>query len=108
MSYYLLLAGAIITEVVATVSLSLSNGFTRLLPSLVVIVGYMSSFTLLSFALARGLPLAIAYAIWAGVGVALVAVIGVVLLGNNLTWTQAGGIVAVVVGVTMIELGAAH
>ncbi|MGH3801362.1 MAG: DMT family transporter [Pseudonocardiaceae bacterium] len=105
---YLLLAGAILTEVVATVSLSLSNGFTRLLPSLVVIVGYLSSFILLSFALARGLPLAIAYTIWAGVGVALVAVIGVVLLGNNLTWTQAGGIVAVVAGVTMIELGAAH
>lgn len=104
---YLLLAGAILTEVIATVSLSLSNGFTRLLPSLVVIVGYTSSFTLLSFALARGLPLAIAYAIWAGVGVSLVAVIGVVLLGNNLTWTQAGGIVAVVAGVTMIELGAA-
>lgn len=105
---YLLLAGAILTEVIATVSLSLSNGFTRLLPSLVVIVGYTSSFTLLSFALVRGLPLAIAYAIWAGVGVSLVAVIGVVLLGNNLTWTQAGGIVAVVAGVTMIELGAAH
>jgi len=103
---YLFLIGAIITEVVATVSLSLSKGFTQPLPSLVVIIGYISSFILLSFALARGLPLAIAYTIWAGVGVALVAVIGVLLLGNNLTWTQAGGIVTVVAGVTMIELGA--
>ncbi|HSK61857.1 MAG TPA: multidrug efflux SMR transporter, partial [Actinomycetospora sp.] len=88
---HLFLALAIVTEVVATVSLKLSEGFTRLGPSVVVVVGYLLSFGLLSQALARGLGVSVAYGVWAAAGVALVAIAGAVLLGESLTWMQVGG-----------------
>jgi small multidrug resistance pump len=103
---YLFLALAIVTEVVGTVSLKLSEGFTRLGPSVVVVVGYLLAFGLLSQALARGLPVSVAYGVWAAAGVALVAVAGAVLLGESLTWVQVGGIVLVLGGVLALELGA--
>ncbi|GAA4779425.1 multidrug efflux SMR transporter Mmr [Actinomycetospora chlora] len=102
---YLLLALAILSEVVATVSLKLSEGFTRLVPSVVVVVGYLLAFGLLSQALARGLGIGVAYGLWAAAGVALVAVAGTVLLGESLTWVQVGGIALVITGVLALELG---
>jgi small multidrug resistance pump len=103
---YLFLACAIVCEVVATVSLKLSEGFTRLGPSVVVVVGYLLTFGLLSQALSRGLGVSIAYGVWAAAGVALVAIAGVVLLGESLTWIQVGGIALVIGGVLALELGA--
>jgi small multidrug resistance pump len=103
---YLFLALAIVTEVVGTVSLKLSEGFTRLGPSVVVVVGYLLAFGLLSQALTRGLGVSVAYGVWAAAGVALVAVAGAVLLGESLTWVQVGGIVLVIGGVLALELGA--
>ncbi|HSK57844.1 MAG TPA: SMR family transporter, partial [Actinomycetospora sp.] len=79
---------------------------TRLGPSVVVVVGYLLAFGLLSQALARGLPVSIAYGVWAAAGVALVAVAGAVLLGESLTWVQVGGIALVLGGVLALELGA--
>ena len=102
------LAGAIILEVIATTSLKLSEGFTRLSPSIVVVIGYGGAFYALSQALAKGLPLGVAYGTWAAVGVALVAIIGAVLLGESLTWTQIGGIALVMAGVMALEMGARH
>lgn len=102
------LAGAIVLEVIATTSLKLSEGFTRLFPSIVVVIGYGGAFYALSQALARGLPLGVAYGTWAAVGVALVAIIGAVLLGESLTWTQIGGIALVMAGVMALEMGARH
>ncbi|HJE61324.1 MAG TPA: multidrug efflux SMR transporter [Nocardiopsis listeri] len=99
------LAGAIILEVIATTSLKLSEGFTRLSPSIVVVIGYGGAFYALSQALAKGLPLGVAYGTWAAVGVALVAIIGAVLLGESLTWTQIGGIALVMAGVMALEMG---
>ncbi|MBW0106436.1 multidrug efflux SMR transporter [Pseudonocardia sp. KRD291] len=104
----LLLALAILLEVAGTVSLRLSEGFTRLVPSVVVVVGYLSAVALLSQVLKLGMPLGVAYGIWAAAGVALVAIIGAVFLGDGLTAVQIGGIVLVIGGVLALELGAAH
>ena len=102
------LAGAIVLEVFATTSLKLSEGFTRLLPSIFVIVGYVGAFYMLSQTLNRGMPLGVAYGVWAALGVALLAVIGVLFLGESLTWIQVGGIAMVIAGVMALEMGGQH
>ena len=105
---WLLLAGAILSEVTATISLKLSEGFSKLVPSVVVVVGYGCAFILLSQVLKRGMSIGVAYGIWAAVGVALVALVGALFLGDSLTLVQVGGLVLVGGGVLALELGAAH
>ena len=105
---WLFLAGAILSEVVATTFLKLSDGFTRLVPSIVVVVGYVLAFGLLSQALSRGMGIGVAYGVWAAAGVALVAIVGATFLGESLTWVQAGGIALVIAGVLALELGGRH
>ena len=104
---YLLLVGAIAAEVVATLCLRASAGMTRPLPAVVVVVGYVTAFALLSMALTRQVPLGIAYGIWAAAGVALVALLSVALFGERLTGVQVGGLVLIVLGVVALEAGAA-
>ncbi|MEU4343844.1 multidrug efflux SMR transporter [Nocardia sp. NPDC023852] len=104
----LLLALAIASEVTATVSLKLSDGFSKLIPSLVMVVGYSAAFFFLSQALKRGMTIGVAYGIWSAVGVAAIAVIGVLFLGERLTVVQVGGIGLVILGVLALELGGAH
>lgn len=104
---YLLLAAAIVAEVAGTICLQLSHGFTRLLPSAVVVVGYAISFAALAIVLKRGLPVAVAYAIWSAIGVALIAGIGAVWLDQRLTLVQVLGLVLVVAGVVALEAGGA-
>lgn len=103
-----LLGCAILLEVAGTVSLRLSEGFTRLVPSIVVVIGYLGAFALLAQVLKSGMPLGVAYGVWAAAGVALVAIIGAVFLGDGLTGIQIGGIVLVIGGVLALEMGAAH
>ena len=105
---WILLAGAIISEVTATLALKASEGFSKLVPSIVVIVGYVLAFFFLSQVLKRGMALGIAYGIWAAVGVALVAIAGAVFFGESLSWVQVGGLALVAGGVLALELGAAH
>ncbi len=102
------LAGAILLEVLATTSLKFSEGFTKLLPSVLVVIGYMGAFYMLSQALTRGMPLGVAYGVWAAIGIALLAVIGAVFLGESLTWIQVGGIAMVIAGVMALEMGGQH
>ncbi|MEU0236475.1 multidrug efflux SMR transporter [Nocardiopsis sp. NPDC006198] len=102
------LVGAIAAEVTATTSLKLSEGFSRPIPSVVVVVGYVAAFAMLSQALARGMDLGVAYGVWAAAGIALVAVIGALFLGESLTWVQVGGIALVIGGVMALEMGGAH
>ena len=99
------LALAIGAEVTGTISLRASDGFSRLLPSLVTVAGYGIAFWALSQALARGMALGVAYGVWAAAGVALVALIGAFFLGESLTWVQAGGILLVIGGVLALEMG---
>jgi small multidrug resistance pump len=105
---WLFLAGAIITEVLATTALKLSEGFTKLVPSIVVVVGYVVAFGMLSQALTRGMTIGVAYGVWAAAGIALVAIVGAAFLGESMTWVQVGGIALVIAGVLALELGAAH
>lgn len=104
---YVLLTVAILAEVAGTISLQLSHGFTRLVPSVVVVVGYLVSFAALAVVLKRGLPVAVAYAIWSAFGVALVAGIGAMWLEQRLTLVQVLGLALVVAGVVAIEAGGA-
>ncbi|POM24587.1 Quaternary ammonium compound-resistance protein SugE [Actinomadura rubteroloni] len=103
---WLLLAGAILCEVTATVSLRLSDGFARPLPSVIVVVGYLASFACLSLVLKAGMPVGVVYGIWSACGVALVALIGAVFLGETLTWIQIAGVALVIGGVVALEAGA--
>ena len=101
--HYLLLALAIIAEVIATSSLKASHNFPRLGPSLVVIVGYAIAFIWLSLTL-KAIPIGIAYAIWSGVGVALIAIIGWLVYGQRLDLPAIIGLCLIVAGVATINL----
>jgi small multidrug resistance pump len=98
---------AIVAEVMATTSVKLSDGFTRLWPIAVIVAGYGTSFFLMSRILTRGMNLGVVYAIWSAVGVALIVVVDAVWFGNRLTLVQAVGMVLVVAGVAALQLGGA-
>lgn len=100
---WIYLAIAILSEVVATSALKAAEGFTRLGPSVLVVVGYAAAFYFLSLTL-RTLPLGVAYAIWAGVGVALVALIGWVVYHQPLDIAAILGIALIVSGVIVLNL----
>ena len=105
---YLYLAAAIISEVIATSFLKYASGPKNVWWAyLIVAVGYILSFVLLSATLRAGVPLGIAYAIWAGVGVIAVAIISWVVFHESLTWQQILGMVLVIGGVGLLELGGA-
>lgn len=103
---YGLLFAAIAVEVVATLLLKTADGFTKLLPSLFVLIGYGLSFFLLSLVLRRGMDVAIVYAIWSATGIVAIAIVGATLLGERLTTVQVLGIGLIISGVTTLELGA--
>ena len=106
---WLALAGAIIVEVFATLSLRASDGFHKKAWIVPVVAGYLACFYLLWLTLSLGMPVGIAYGIWTACGVALVAVIARYLFAEPLTWVMVVGIGFIVAGVITIELvGAAH
>src|SRR3569833_468848 len=105
MGAYLLLALAIAAEVSATVSLQLSEGFSKLGPSIIVVAGFAIAYVLLARVLKLGLAAGVVYAIWAAAGVALVAIIGVVFLKEPLNAAMIGGLALVLGGVVLIVLG---
>ena len=96
------LALAIGSEIVATTSLKLSDGFTRLIPAVVVVVGYAISFYALSMSL-RSIPLGVVYAVWSGVGTAAIVLIGVFLFREMLDAVKVAGIGLIIVGVVMLN-----
>ena len=107
---WLYLAIAILSEVIATSALKASDGFTRWLPSIIVIVGYASAFYFLSLTL-RAIPLGVAYAIWSGVGVALITLIGWIVYQQSIGLGEIIGIGLIVSGVIVLNLfseGEAH
>jgi small multidrug resistance pump len=100
------LAGAILIEVFATLSLRASDGFRKRVWIAPVVLGYLASFYLLWLTLALGMPVGIAYGVWTACGVALVAVIARFLFREPLTWVMVLGIALIVGGVLTIEMGA--
>lgn len=102
---YTLLGLAIAFEVSGTLALRQTNGFTRLGPGIAVAVCYVLAFVMLSFVLKRGLPVAVAYALWSAAGILVIAVIGWLFLDERLSPLQVGGLALVVIGVVTVELG---
>ena len=103
MQQWLFLSIAIVSEVMATSALKASVGFTRPLPSLVVVVGYGVAFYFLSLTL-KTVPVGVAYAIWSGAGVALIALVGWAFLGQRLDAPAILGLALIVAGVVVINV----
>jgi small multidrug resistance pump len=100
---YLFLALAIICEVIGTTALNASNQFSKLVPSLITVAGYGLAFYFFSFSL-RSIPVGVAYAIWAGAGVVLVALIGVFFFKQRLDFPAVAGMVLIIAGVLVMHL----
>ncbi|MDH2425919.1 multidrug efflux SMR transporter [Sphaerisporangium sp. TRM90804] len=105
---WLLLAAAIASEVLATSALKLSDGFAHKGWSVVVVIGYVASFALLARALKLQMEVGVAYAVWAGVGTAAIAVIGALFLGETMNLAKVGGILLIIGGVVLLNLAGAH
>ncbi|OJH35088.1 DMT family transporter [Cystobacter ferrugineus] len=106
MNPYVLLSISILVEVLATSSLRASEGFTRVVPSVVVVVGYGTAFYLMSQAL-KSLPLGFTYAVWSGVGTALTAMIGWFYFRDAFHWSALVGIGLIIAGVVVLNVGGA-
>lgn len=103
MPVYAILAIAIVSEVIGTLSLKASEGFTRLGPSLIVVVAYRLAFYFLSLTL-KSIPVGIAYAVWSGIGVTLVALIGWLVFGQKLDLAAVLGMGLIIAGVIVLNL----
>lgn len=103
MKAWLLLGGAIVAEVIATSALKSSDGFTRMAPALLVLLGYGLAFWLLSLTL-RSIPVGVAYAIWSGLGTVLIALAGWWLHGQRLDAAALAGMALIVAGVLVMNL----
>jgi small multidrug resistance pump len=106
---HLFLAVAIVCEVIATTFLRYTSGERAVWWAYPIVAGgYVVAFVALAQALARGLPLGLAYAIWAGAGVVLVAIVSRIAFGETLAPAQLLGVALVVGGVLLLELGGPH
>ena len=106
---YVFLGLAIIGEVIATTFLKFTSGERTIWWAYPIVgVGYVFAFWMLSLTLGRGVPLGIAYALWAGIGVVLVAIISWVVFHESLTWLQVVGMGLVIAGAVLLQLGADH
>jgi multidrug transporter EmrE-like cation transporter len=101
---------AVLSEVIATTALKFSEGFSKLVPSLIVIVGYSLSFYLLSLSL-KVIPIGTAYALWSGIGIVLTVIVGAILWREQMDWARGIGIALIIGGILIINLfskAAAH
>lgn len=103
MKNFFFLGIAIIFEIIATSALKKSEEFTRLIPSIVTIVGYFAAFYFLSFAI-RTIPVGIAYAIWSGVGIVLITIIGAVFFKQIPDLPAIVGLGLIMAGVIVINV----
>ncbi|ANP65617.1 SMR family transporter [Vibrio alginolyticus] len=100
---YLYLTIAIIAEVIGTSALKASEGFTQTLPSIVAIIGYGVAFYFLSLVL-KAIPVGVAYAIWSGLGVVLVAIVGTVVFNQKLDLAVIIGMLLIIAGVFVMNI----
>jgi small multidrug resistance pump len=100
---YVYLAGAILFEVAATSALRASHGMTQLVPTVLCLIGYAAAFYLLSLTL-RTVPVGVAYAIWSGVGIVLVALIGTFWFRQPIDLAAILGMILIIAGVGVISL----
>ena len=99
---YVYLFAAIIFEVFGTILLPFSRNFTKPLISIILIISYLLSFYLLTFAL-KEIPIAIVYSTWAGVGIFLVTLFGYLIYDQNLQWQSFIGLLFIAVGVAIVN-----
>ena len=102
-----LLAIAILAEVAGTVALKYTDGFTNLGPSALVVVGYGLSFWMLALVL-RDLPIGLTYAVWAAVGTALIAAIGIVAFGEPATTMKLLSLALIIAGTVGLNVAGSH
>lgn len=100
---YVYLTIAIIAEVIATGALKSSDGFTNLVPSIVVVIGYGVAFYFLSLVL-KSIPIGVAYAIWAGLGMVLISIVGLVVFKQKLDIAAVVGVLLIISGVVVIQV----
>ena len=100
---WIYLAIAIVTEVIGTSSLKAADGFTRLIPSILVVIGYTCSFYFLSLAL-RSIPVGVAYAIWTGIGIVLISSVAWLVYGQKLSTASLIGMSLIIMGVCVLNL----
>jgi len=103
MQKWVYLAIAIVSEVVATSALKSAEGFTKLWPSCIVVMGYATAFYFLSLTL-KAIPVGMAYAIWSGAGTALVALVAWLFMGQKLDLAAIVGILLIVSGVLVLNI----
>ncbi len=101
--HYVYLIIAIVTEVIATSALKASDSFTRLWPSLIVVVGYLFSFYFLSLTL-KFFPVGVTYAIWSGVGIIFISIVAFLMYNQQPDLPAVIGIVFIILGVIIINL----
>lgn len=106
MQHWFILAGAIALEVAGTTSMKLSEGFTKLVPSVLLFVFYAASFVALTFALKK-IEVSVAYAVWSGVGTAIIAAIGILYFREAATVLKFISILLIIVGVVGLNLSGA-
>src|SRR5690349_14191337 len=101
---------AVLGEVIGTTALKFSEGFTKLIPSILVVLGYGTSFYLLSLSL-KVIPIGTAYAMWSGIGIVLTVIAGMILWRETIDWARGIGILLIMLGIIIINLfskSAAH
>ncbi|ATG43375.1 SMR family transporter [Phaeobacter sp. BS52] len=101
--HYLYLVLAVVAETIGTTALQASQQFTRLGPSILVVVGYGLAFYLMALTL-RHMPVGIVYAIWSGLGIFLIAIIGWIVFGQRLDLPAVLGLLLILVGILVIHL----
>ena len=99
---YLFLFGAIIFEVTGTMLLPVTQNFTKLIPTSILTICYLSAFYLLTFVVNK-LPIAIVYATWSGLGVFTIAILGYIFFKQTLSWQAILGLFLIVMGVILVN-----
>ncbi|MCU4677486.1 SMR family transporter [Catenovulum sp. 2E275] len=103
MNHYIYLAIAIVAEVIATSALKASDGFEKTIPTILVVAGYGIAFYCLAVVL-KTIPVGIAYAIWSGLGIVLVTLVGLFYFGQKLDLAAVLGLLLIIAGVAVINI----
>ena len=99
---YLFLIGAIFCEVVGTMLLPITQNFTKVFPTIILTIFYITAFYLLTFVVNK-LPIAIVYATWSGLGIFTIAILGYVFFKQSLSWQAILGLFLIVIGVILVN-----
>ena len=103
MMAYLYLFGAIVCEVIGTMLLTVSDNFTKPLPTFTLTIAYILAFYFLTYAM-KGIPIAIVYATWSGLGIFFISIFGYLIYGQILQWQSILGLLLIIVGTIIVNI----